>query len=120
MKQVTRFCAIVILALVSFGFVSVIDGKWKGNLQGGPEGNMELIFNFKVAADILTGTVISPMGEVSINNGKVNGDEFSFDVDAGGTIINHQCKVLGDSILMKVTGMQEDRVMVIKREVTKE
>jgi hypothetical protein len=92
------------LGMIGFSFASAIDGKWNAKMQG-PEGDMDLVFNFKVNGDTLTGTIVSPMGELPISNGKVKGDEFSFDVDAGGMTIIHQCKALGDSISMKLPGM---------------
>ena len=50
----------------------------------------------------LTGTVSSPMGDLELINGKVKGDEFSFDVDMGGTTIKHNCKLVGEEIKMKI------------------
>jgi hypothetical protein len=100
-------CAILTLVLVSLGFGQDINGKWKGSMQG-PDGAFDLVFNFKVSADSLTGTVEGPMGDMPIINGKMNGKEFTFDVDFNGMTINHQCTMLGDSIAMKVPGMQGD------------
>jgi hypothetical protein len=103
------FC---LFALVS---ASNIDGKWKGSMQG-PDGDMEMLFVFNVInTDSLAGTVQSPMGEIEIINGNVKGDVFSFDVQINDMIIHHQCKVLGDSISMKVPGMQRgDMELVLK------
>ena len=76
-----------------------IDGKWKASFEG-MGGNMELIFTFKVDGQNLTGTVSSQM---EIKNGKVNGNEFSFDIDTGmGDPIKHNCKLEGDVIKMKI------------------
>jgi len=65
---------------------------------------MELTFTFKVDGDKLTGKVESAMGEIELTNGKVKGDEFSFDVDVGGNTMGHDCKISGDEIKMKVKG----------------
>jgi len=80
---------------------SPIDGKWKASMEG-PQGAMELIFTFKVDGNKLTGTVTTPMGESELKNGKVNGNEFSFDVDMRDDLIPHKCKLEGDVIKMKV------------------
>ena len=74
-----------------------IDGKWKTTMN-----DMELIFTFKVAGDSLTGTVLSSMGDMPIVDGKIKGDEFSFNVDMGGAKIGHKCKLEGDIIKMNV------------------
>lgn len=81
---------------------SKIDGKWKATMDG-PNGSMELVFTFKADGDKLTGTTTSPMGEeIQISNGKVNGEEFSFDIDMGGNPVTHKCKLDGEVIKMKI------------------
>ena len=97
-----------------------INGSWLGSMpmpdggMGGP-GNMEMIFIFEVKNDTLTGSVKSPMGDMSISNGKIDGSEFYFDVDAGGMVIGHQCTVEGDSIKMKIVGGPGDMGMTLKK-----
>jgi hypothetical protein len=78
-----------------------IDGKWKTSMEG-PDGGMELVFTFKVDGEKLTGKIVSPMGDMDLINGKVKGEEFTFDVDMGGTVIKHTCKLVGEEIKMKV------------------
>ena len=56
---------------------------------------MDLVFNFKAIGDSLAGTVESPMGEMPITNGKIDGKTFSFDVNAGEMTISHQCTADG-------------------------
>ena len=56
------------------------------------------------------------MGEMELTNGKVKGDEFSFDVDMGGNTIGHECKISGDEIKMKVKGLGGDDESAPKRE----
>jgi hypothetical protein len=104
--MVRSFCLFVVaLFAVSIGFAQDINGKWKGQMQS-PNGPMDLVFNFKAIGDSLSGTVESPMGELPISNGKINGKTFFFLVNAGEMTISHQCTVMGDSISMKVPGMQ--------------
>ena len=94
---------------------SKIDGKWLGKISS-PQGDMELTFTFKVDGDTLTGSSASQMGEMELTNGKVNGNEFSFDVDAGGMSISHKCKYLDDdSIEVKVNVMDNDMTMKLAR-----
>ncbi|MFZ0454191.1 MAG: hypothetical protein WAM24_10590 [Ignavibacteriaceae bacterium] len=80
-----------------------------------PNGPLELTYDFNVIGDSLAGTVTSPMGELPISNGKVNGKTFSFDVDVNGMTFNQQCTYMSDSISMKVQGMQGPIEVMLKR-----
>ena len=108
MPRLFYFCVATFLA-ISIGFGQDINGKWKGQIQG-PNGPMDLTFNFKVSGDSLNGTVASPMGELPISNGKINGKTFSFDINANEFTISHQCTVMSDSISMKVPGMPGGKI----------
>ena len=109
--MVRSFCIFVVaLFAVSIGFAQDINGKWKGQMQS-PNGPMELVFNFKANGDSLSGTVEGPMGELPITNGKIDGKTFFFQVNAGEMTISHRCTALGDSISMKVPGMQGGEAM---------
>ena len=85
MSRIVSFFAVIALFLVS-GCAHDFSGIWKGQLET-PNGNMELTYNFKTVGDSLTGTVGSPMGEIPISNGKIEGKMFSFDVDVNGMTI---------------------------------
>ena len=89
-----------------------LDGSWKGQLTG-PNGEMELVFTFKIDSASLSGTVVSPMGELQIENGKVDGDKFSFDVNVGGQVINHTAELKGDIVKMSIPMM--DHPMELSR-----
>ena len=79
-----------------------LSGRWEGIAQGPGGEGMTLAFNFKFEGEKVTGTVDSPNGSMPISEGKVKGDEFSFKVAFDGNAIDHQCKVAGDTITMKV------------------
>jgi hypothetical protein len=102
---------------ISLSRVVEINGRWLTKIEG-PDGGegMELTFTLKVDGEKLTGKVESQMGEIDITNGKVKGDEFSFDVDVGGNTISHECKIAGDEIKMKFKGFGDDSQA--KRELT--
>lgn len=90
-----------ILLTIGIGFCNAakIDGKWKTLIND----QMELTFTFKVEGDKLTGTVTSDMGILPVINGKIKGNDFTFDVDMEGNIIGHVCKLDGEVIKMKIT-----------------
>lgn len=80
-----------------------VNGKWKCVLE--EMGGMELIYDFKIDGDTLTGSVASEMGDMVISNGEVTEDSFSFNVDANGQMIVHSCKYSDGVILMEVPMM---------------
>lgn len=93
------------VAIMMMAFVcnaAPIDGKWKTSFEG-QDGNMEIVFTFKVDGNVLTGSIATPMGDMPISNGKIEGNEFTFDVDMNGNPIPHKGKVEGDTITLKIT-----------------
>ena len=54
------------------------NGKWTADVQG-RQGTQTMTFNFKVDGAALTGSVTTPRGDNNISNGKVDGDNISFD-----------------------------------------
>lgn len=101
-----------------------INGAWLSKFKTPDGDEMEITFTFKIDGDKLTGKVESPMGELDLTNGKVKGDEFSFDVDIGDNTIGHDCKISGDEIKMKVKGFGDEspapREVTLKRAPAKE
>lgn len=86
-------CFIVFAAFV----VADLSGKWTGVIKT-PDGNdLEVSYNFKVDGDKLTGTAESPAGQVTVDDGKINGDTFTFKVTVDGNDYPHSGKVYADS-----------------------
>jgi hypothetical protein len=57
-----------------------IDGKWTGSIEG-PQGNFDLVYNFKADGAMLTGGMAGPDGmEIKISDGKIDGNNVSFSV----------------------------------------
>jgi hypothetical protein len=107
------------ICMIGISSASNIDGKWMAKMSS-PDGEMEMVFNFKVDGETLTGTVESPMGAINITNGKVNGDDFSFDVDVNGMSMHHVCKKSGDTITLKVAGFDGNDMEMILTKVKTE
>ncbi len=67
---------------VALGSVSALaadfNGKWTGDVTT-PRGTQTLTFDFKVDGAALTGKVTTPRGANDISNGKVDGDNISFE-----------------------------------------
>lgn len=80
-----------------------VDGTWRGAVDT-PNGPMELTFVFEAEGESLSGTVGSEMGQLPIENGKLNGEVLTFDVNVNGSIITHEARHSGDEITIKATG----------------
>ena len=88
-------------------------GKWKGTFIG-PDGSpIGVTYNIKVDGDKLTGTALTPDGDVQIANGKTDGTTFSFSVTTGGMDIPHTGKFYGDStgIDLEINGAKVHSVL---------
>ena len=108
----TIFTVLLLLLLCIAGNAQTLDGSWKGKFSG-PNGDMELVFTFKVNADTLNGDVTSEMESLPIENGKVNGNELSFDVNDNGQVISHTGVWDGDTV--KLSLPWGDQQMVLNR-----
>jgi hypothetical protein len=81
-------------------------GKWKASLKD-PDGNehpLHLVFN--VDGEKLTGTAQADGDPLAINDGKITGDDFSFNVkDPDGNVIPVDGKYIaaGDSVSLNFT-----------------
>jgi len=95
----TWACGLFLLVFFTF---ADLNGRWTGTIRT-PEGNeIQAVYNFKVDGDTLTGTAESPEGVVSIDNGKVSGDNFSFKVTVDGNDYPHSGTVYKDSCSLDV------------------
>lgn len=75
---------------------SGIEGTWIGKVSG-PNGKVEITYNFNVNGDTLTGTVVGGMGEVEILNGEVTGKEFYFETQFNNITITHDCELTDEN-----------------------
>lgn len=96
MKKILLTVFIAMIAIVVTN-AEGISGKWKTSFEGG-QGAMELTFNFKVDGEKLTGSISSEMGDIEISNGKVNGNEFTYEIDAMGNVMKQKGKLDGNVI----------------------
>jgi hypothetical protein len=89
-------------------FAADVSGKWTADVQGRGGNSITVTFNLKADGNNLTGTVSGPRGETNISNGKVDGDNVSFDLVRefnGNTMTSHYTGTLtGDTLNLKVQG----------------
>ena len=103
--------AVLTLLLAGLVFAADISGKWKGTAEG-PNGAIERTFSFKVDGNKLTGDTESQMmGKADITDGKIDGDNISFTVNAnfqGNEMkLQYSGKVTGDQIKLTVAFPEE-------------
>jgi len=114
---------ILFLLLATAAWAADVTGTWKGEVSS-PDGNsFSLTYTFKQDAAKLTGTVLSPHGDVlPLDNGKVDGDKISFSVKVdmnGGTVFSSEGTINGDEITLKTkadSGDMDFPPMTIKRQ----
>jgi hypothetical protein len=90
-----------------------VSGKWIGEFQTPDGQTRQSTFNFQANGETLTGTVASTRGESKIDEGKVVGDDISFNVtrNFGGNDMKfvYKGKITGDEIKFTVTVGEGDR-----------
>ncbi len=105
----------VMFVFAAFVSVSGIEGKWVAEMDS-PNGPVQLTYNFEVDGDTLTGTVEGGMGDITIENGKVDGNTFSFDTSFNDFTVNHKCTLNeDDTITMKFNFGQQEQEMTLTR-----
>jgi hypothetical protein len=101
-----------------------IDGDWAGEVQGMDGNAMKISYTFKADGTALTGTTKGMDGnDISIQDGKIEGNQFSFSLDFGmGMPMNFKGTVTGDQIEMKMDmgdmgggGMPEMPPIILKK-----
>lgn len=114
MLRKTLTASALVCLLASVCLAAAVDGRWEGTVNG-PNGELKLVFNFKADGEKLTGTVEGPAGELQISDGKIKGDDLSFKISFGDTVITHEGKLAGETISMKSHGPWGDAEFSLKR-----
>jgi hypothetical protein len=112
MKKLLCFCAGLLMALTAATALAAdVSGTWAADSTG-PDGSAyHLTFTLKQDGPKLTGTVQGPQGDpIDISNGKVDGNNLSFEVSFNGMTITHAGTVndAGDEIKLNTKTNQPD------------
>jgi len=79
-----------------------VTGTWVAQVPGRGGETRETTFNFKVDGEHLTGTMSGRQGDVALSDGKIKGDELSFNVamsfQGNDVKFAYKGKVSGDEI----------------------
>lgn len=111
----------MIVAFAAAAFAADVDGKWKATYESPDGQKRDSTFDFKADGSTLNGTVSSARGETKIQDGKVEGDNITFNVvrnfNGQDFKIGYKGKLAGDEIKMTVSfGQDRTFDMVAKRE----
>lgn len=81
-----------------------VAGKWTAQVPGRGGQTREQTFNFKADGEKLTGTISGMQGDIEIQDGKLKGDELSFNVkmsfQGNEMKMSYKGKLAGDEIKM--------------------
>jgi hypothetical protein len=106
MRKIKAWFVLCAALLVVFGAkplfaASDMTGKWTTTMKAPDGSDFSLTVDFKQDGAKLTGTVTGPQGDpLAIDNGKIDGDKFSFTVSFNNTTITHEGTINGDEIKM--------------------
>jgi len=95
-----------LMLLAAPAFAADVDGKWSGTVST-PMGDIPVAYEFKAEGTTLTGTTLGiDGGNVPIKDGKVDGNNLSFNVtlDFGGMAIDLSYKGVVTPTEIKMTG----------------
>ena len=99
----------ITLLFFALGSVSALaadfNGKWTADVPGRNGNTQTLTFDFHVDGTTLTGTITTRRGDTDISNGKVDGDNISFDqvMNFNGNSITISYKGTADGDTIKFT-----------------
>ena len=78
-----------------------IDGNWKGTRET-PNGTFEVNYTFKVEGNVVTGTWKTQFGEAKLEDGKIDGKQFSYTISFNDTKLSSTAELINDNeILVK-------------------
>jgi hypothetical protein len=111
-----RFAAIALgLCLAVSAFAADVTGKWTATLKTPDGQDMQQVIDLKQDGNKLSGTIETPMGQMPISEGKVDGDAISFTIEMNDMKIVHQGTVSGDEMKLKIQFGDQTFEMTAKR-----
>ena len=88
--------AVLLLFCSTLIFAGDIDGKWRGKVDS-DMGTFEFTITYKVDGELLSGVMTSEMGDAPFTDGKINGNEFEYQIGIMDFVIKHKGKVLNEN-----------------------
>lgn len=104
-KRIIPFLAFIFCSTVLFA--SGIEGKWTTTIET-DNGPFTFYADYQVKGEVITGMLYNDMGQVEIYNGKINGDEFEYNIQLDYNELKHVGKLVDDKLEIKSTGGDND------------
>ncbi len=105
---------LMVFVLAVSAFAADVAGKWTSSFDG-PDGKMEIVFNFKVDGDKVSGSVTTPHGDMAITDGTVKGDDITFTVGNEQFKAVHKGKIAGNEMKLSIDMGERTMEMTAKR-----
>ena len=105
----------VMFLIVSPVICSEVNGTWIGTIDGIDSEKLEVTYGFKADGKTLTGFIKSSLGGRSISDGKIDGNNIEFRLNAGEVTIMNNGTISGNEIHMTQTVGTEKTKYVLKR-----
>jgi len=112
-KKLSVLCLMLLFAGMTAYAQSDITGKWSATISG-PQGAMDLIFNYKVDKGVVAGTIGNEMGEIPLENGKIEGKKFSYDFYFQDMKIKHNSEQISEDEIMVKSDRGEIKLTRVK------
>jgi len=108
------FILTAVLALAVAAFAADIAGTWKGTLET-PMGPMENTIVLAAAGASVTGSVKTDFFEAKVENGKLDGDKVSFEINVEFGKLVYEGTLAGDDLKLNVTGPDGSKIPLIAK-----
>jgi hypothetical protein len=103
----------------AFALAADVTGTWRGSMET-PQGSREVTLNLRADGNALTGTISGRQGETPIQDGKINGDNISFNIvrkmQDREFKMEYKGKLQGDDLKMEITVGERTMEMTLKRQ----
>ena len=118
MRKFTMMCSLLAVFAIC-ALAADVTGTWKGSMET-PQGAREVTMNLKADGNTLTGSISGRQGETPITDGKIKGDNISFNVvrkmQDREFKMEYKGKLKGDELKMEITMGERTMEMTMKRQ----
>lgn len=101
-KQFFLLALLLCSFIVCFAASINMNGVWSGTLKIEDGTQYPLQYNFTVDGDKLTGTAKGPTGDLTITDGEIHGNDFTFAVTLQKMYLVHSGRIYPDSISLNI------------------
>ena len=117
-----RKLTLILSLLALFAFCALaadVTGTWKGSMET-PQGARDVTITLKADGNVLTGTISGRQGDAPIQDGKIKGDNISFNLvrkfNDQEFKMEYKGKLKGDELKMEITVGERTMPLNLKRQ----